>query len=51
VVVIVCNAPWYRVAPNIDYDWSRFAAQLERGQPIDAPINPAGWNLSVRPQN
>jgi hypothetical protein len=43
LVVLVRNAPWYRVAPDFDYAWESYARRIDRGEMVEAPINPAGW--------
>lgn len=47
LVILLRNAPWYRVAPNVDYAWASHAVHIDRGENTEVPINPAGWVVSV----
>lgn len=48
LVMIVQSLPHYRVTPMVDFDWSYYAAAIDRGEDIEAPINPQPWTVIYR---
>jgi hypothetical protein len=45
IAAIACNVPYYRMAPYTDLHWPHYASVIERGEPIQVPINPPAWSF------
>lgn len=45
--VAIANFPHLIRHRFVDLDWSRYAAQMDRGEAVTVPINPPPWNFSV----
>ena len=46
VAAVACNVPFYRMAPYVDLHWPHYASAIQRGQPIQVPINPPAWSFN-----
>ena len=51
LVVLAAATTQFQVAPMRDYAWGSYAPQIEqafkRGEPLQIPINPPGWNVKL----
>lgn len=44
-LIVIRNADNFRMPPVVDFHWSRYAPQLEKGEAVTIPVFPAGWNI------
>lgn len=49
VVLAVRNIPHHRIFAHVDRDWYALAPAIDRGEPVDIPINPAPWAVVLPP--
>jgi hypothetical protein len=38
----------FHSVPMIDYNWQSYSEQIGKGQKLNIPVNPEGWNLELK---